>query len=51
MLVGYMRVSTLDQQLDRQLIQLEEAGCEKIFEEKVSGKNVSDRDVFKDCLT
>jgi DNA invertase Pin-like site-specific DNA recombinase len=34
---GYMRVSTLDQNLDRQEMQLKEAGCEKIFFEKVTG--------------
>ncbi len=28
---GYMRVSTLDQNLDRQRKQLEEFGCERIF--------------------
>lgn len=34
---GYMRVSTLDQNLDRQKKQLEEFGCERIFFEKVTG--------------
>jgi DNA invertase Pin-like site-specific DNA recombinase len=34
---GYMRVSTLDQNLDRQKRQLEEFGCERIFFEKVTG--------------
>ena len=34
---GYMRVSTADQNLDRQEQQLKEAGCEKIFFEKVTG--------------
>lgn len=34
---GYMRVSTLDQNLDRQEKALNEAGCEKIFFEKVTG--------------
>jgi len=33
--VGYRRVSTLDQSLDRQDLQ----GCDRIFEEKVSGGN------------
>jgi DNA invertase Pin-like site-specific DNA recombinase len=34
---GYMRVSTIGQNLDRQEYQLKEAGCEKIFFEKVTG--------------
>ncbi|MED1202563.1 recombinase family protein [Heyndrickxia acidicola] len=37
MIFGYMRVSTLDQNLDRQEQQLKEAGCEKVFFEKVTG--------------
>ncbi|MGA4467032.1 recombinase family protein [Bacillus bombysepticus] len=34
---GYMRVSTLDQNLDRQKKQLEEFGCNRIFFEKITG--------------
>ncbi|GLV67357.1 integrase [Bacillus mycoides] len=34
---GYMRVSTIDQNLDRQEQQLKEAGCERIFFEKITG--------------
>lgn len=34
---GYMRASTIDQNLDRQEQQLKEAGCERIFFEKVTG--------------
>jgi len=37
MLIGYARVSTQDQNLDRQIDQLKEFGCEKIYQEKITG--------------
>lgn len=43
MKVGYARVSTTDQNLDRQIEALEQAGAEKIFQEKLSGKSMTER--------
>lgn len=37
MLIGYARVSTQDQNLDRQLDILKVAGCEKVYQEKITG--------------
>lgn len=37
MLVGYARVSTIDQNLDLQLSALRKAGCEKIYQDQISG--------------
>lgn len=40
MLVGYVRVSSLDQNPERQLEELKAMQVEKIFMDKLSGKNV-----------
>ncbi|MFA2556142.1 recombinase family protein [Bacillus paranthracis] len=43
MIIGYARVSTSDQNLDRQINALTEYGCEKIVQEKLSG-TIKDRE-------
>ncbi|GAB3451223.1 recombinase family protein [Streptomonospora sediminis] len=48
-LVGYARVSTSGQKLDRQIRALEEAGCIKVFADKQSGKNAQ-RPELKACM-
>ncbi len=41
MIVGYVRVSSIYQNIKRQIQKLEEYGCEKIFIDKESGKNIN----------
>ena len=50
MLVGYARVSSDDQNLDRQLEEFKKIGVEKVFAEKKSGKNTSERTEFNKML-
>lgn len=47
MIIGYARVSSKDQNLDRQIQELENFGCRKIFVEKSSGKTFTDRTVYQ----
>jgi len=49
MKIGYARVSTREQNLSMQVIALENAGCEKIYEEVVSGAK-ADRVVLNTLL-
>lgn len=44
MLVGYARVSSAGQSLDIQNEALSQAGCEKLFAEKMSGRSTTDRE-------
>ena len=48
-LIGYARVSTSGQLLDRQQHALGEAGCLRVFADKLSGKN-ADRPELAACL-
>jgi DNA invertase Pin-like site-specific DNA recombinase len=49
LLIGYGRVSTRGQNLDRQIRALTKCGCAKIFADKLSGKN-TDRPELIECL-
>lgn len=50
-LIGYARVSTLHQNLDRQLAALNAAGCSRIFAEKAAGKSVNNRPELERAIT
>ena len=50
MLIGYARVSTDDQNLDLQRDALQQAGCERIFEEKESGRAGTKRPALEAAL-
>lgn len=45
--IGYSRCSTISQNLDYQIDLLEKAGCEKIYQEKASGKDVQRIELVK----
>lgn len=50
MLIGYARVSTIDQNLNLQIDALEKAGCERIFSEAASGVR-SERAALTEALS
>ncbi|MDK2587343.1 recombinase family protein [Romboutsia sedimentorum] len=47
MLIGYCRVSTKEQNLDRQIESLKDYGCEKIYSDKSTGKNFNRPEYIK----
>jgi DNA invertase Pin-like site-specific DNA recombinase len=49
MLIGYARISTLDQNLNLQNDALKKAGCDKIYSDTLSGANAS-RPGLDECL-
>ncbi|PGS78288.1 transposon DNA-invertase [Bacillus cereus] len=50
MKIAYARVSTLDQNLNRQIETLKAFGAEKIFTEQKSGASVHNREMFQEAL-
>ena len=50
MKIGYARVSSTGQNLEAQIELLKKAGCEKIFQEKKSGKTMDNRVEFQNAL-
>lgn len=50
MKVGYVRVSTVDQNEGRQLVKMKEIKVEKLYIEKVSGKDIEGRPELKNML-
>lgn len=49
-IAGYARVSSSSQNLDLQLEQLADAGCEKVLAGKVTGTSRNDRRALAECL-
>ncbi len=50
MIYGYARVSSPTQNLDTQVVQLTAYGCQKIFQEKLSGRSMRNRAQFSTLL-
>ena len=50
MKVAYSRVSSSSQSLEVQLEALKQYGCEKMFQEKVSGTSTQGREQLRECL-
>lgn len=50
MRVGYIRVSTMEQNTARQEVLMEQLGVERVYIEKVSGKSTTGREQLKEML-
>lgn len=50
-MIGYARTSTIDQNLDAQVIALKAAGCSVVRTEQKSGTSLDGRDELKAILT
>ena len=50
MKIGYGRVSTAEQSLDRQADELRAAGCDRVFQEVASGRRGANRPEWQACL-
>ena len=50
-LVGYARVSTIDQDSSTQINTLKAAGCTTLFTEKKSGSTLNERTALEECMT
>lgn len=50
MIIGYARVSTVEQNIQLQTERLKEGGAEKLFEEHYSGANADNRPELQRCL-
>jgi len=49
-LIGYAKVSTIDQDCEIQVAVLKKAKCKKIFSENKSGTSVEGRTKLEECL-
>ncbi|NSR32539.1 recombinase family protein, partial [Enterococcus faecalis] len=50
MKIAYIRVSSIDQNEQRQIEEMKKFGAEKIFIEKQSGATISHRPIFQEAL-